>query len=65
MSAKDWGRLTLLSLLWGGSFFFVAIALRGLPTLTVVWARGALGAAFLALALRETGMGGPLSLIHI
>jgi len=55
MSAKDWGRLTLLSLLWGGSFFFVAIALRGLPTLTVVWARVALGAAFLALALRATG----------
>ena len=51
MSLKDWNRLAILSLLWGGSFFFVAIALQGLPTLSVVWGRVGLGAGFLALAL--------------
>lgn len=51
MSAKDWTRLLILSVLWGGSFFFVEIALTGLPTLSVVWGRVAFGAGFLALAL--------------
>lgn len=55
MSGKDWTRLTILSLLWGGSFFFVAIALQGLPTLSVVWGRVGLGAGFLALALLASG----------
>jgi drug/metabolite transporter (DMT)-like permease len=55
MSGKDWNRLLILSLLWGGSFFFVEIALQGLPTLSVVWFRVGFGAAFLALALQITG----------
>ncbi len=59
MSGKDWGRLIFLSLLWGGSFFFVAIALKGLPTLSVVWGRVGLGAGFLALALRASGAAFP------
>lgn len=59
MSAKDWGRLLMLSLLWGGSFFFVAIALRGLPVLSVVWGRVALGACFLAIALAISGTAFP------
>lgn len=59
MSGKDWTRLTILSLLWGGSFFFVAIALQGLPTLSVVWGRVGLGAGFLALALWVSGTAFP------
>ncbi|MDO8982849.1 DMT family transporter [Cypionkella sp.] len=59
MSAKDWTRLAILSLLWGGSFFFVAVALQGLPTLSVVWARVGLGAGFLALALWVSGTAFP------
>ncbi len=55
MSGKDWSRLAILSLLWGGSFFFVAIALHGLPTLSIVWGRVGLGAGFLALALGLSG----------
>jgi drug/metabolite transporter (DMT)-like permease len=55
MSGNDWNRLLLLSLLWGGSFFFVEIALKGLPTLSVVWSRVAFGAGFLALALLASG----------
>ena len=59
MSGKDWTRLAILSLLWGGSFFFVAIALQGLPTLSVVWGRVGLGAGFLALALLASGTAFP------
>ncbi len=59
MSGKDWTRLTILSLLWGGSFFCVAIALQGLPTLSVVWGRVGLGAGFLALALWVSGTAFP------
>lgn len=59
MSSKDWMRLIGLSLLWGGSFFFVEIALTGLPTLSVVWGRVAFGAGFLALALWFSGTAFP------
>ena len=52
MSLSDWCRLIVLSLLWGGSFFFVEIALTGLPLLSVVFGRVALGALCLALMLR-------------
>ncbi len=39
MRLHDWGWLLVLSTLWGGSFFFVEIALRELPTFTVVLGR--------------------------
>jgi drug/metabolite transporter (DMT)-like permease len=52
MSTKDWILLLTLSLLWGGSFFFVEIALGGLPPLSVVWGRVALAALILAVVLR-------------
>lgn len=39
MGASDWAQLLLLSLIWGMSFFLIAIAVRGLPVLTVVAAR--------------------------
>lgn len=54
MSTKDWMLLIGLSLLWGGSFFFVEMALQGLPPLSVVWGRVSLGAVLLALALLIT-----------
>ncbi|WP_417600274.1 DMT family transporter [Pararhodobacter oceanensis] len=55
MSIGDWLRLALLSLLWGGSFFFVEVAVPHLPAFTIVFIRVGLGAAVLAamlLALR-------------
>lgn len=56
MSKADWLRLIFLSLLWGGSFFFVGVALAGgLPPLVLVWARVGFGAAVLALVLWVSG----------
>jgi drug/metabolite transporter (DMT)-like permease len=44
---RDWSLLALLSVLWGGSFFFNGVALRELPPLTVVFLRVALAAILL------------------
>lgn len=55
MTSTEWALLALLSLLWGGSFFFAKIAVAALPPLTVVLARVALAALVLALYLRWRG----------
>jgi drug/metabolite transporter (DMT)-like permease len=47
MRAAEWGWLVLLSLLWGGSFLFVELALRDLPVLTVALGRMGIAAALL------------------
>ena len=39
MTAREWGLLALLSLLWGGSYFFVGVAVREIPPLTLVTLR--------------------------
>ena len=52
MQRNDWIALVTLSILWGGSFVFVELALAGLPVLTIVWARVALAALILGLVLR-------------
>ena len=44
---KSWLLLIFLSVLWGGSFFFVAVALRELPPMTLALARVAFAAAFI------------------
>ena len=58
MGATEWLLLIALSVLWGGSFFFNAVALAELPTLTVVLGR--VGLAALALwCLIALGAGRP------
>lgn len=52
MTAREWTLLLALSLVWGGSFFYMAVALRGFPPLTIVLARVALAAAALLVAAR-------------
>ena len=47
MTAREWGMLALLSLLWGGSYFFVAVAIHEIPPLTLVTLRVGLAAALL------------------
>lgn len=39
MDERDWSRLVLLSVLWGGTFFFTGVALKELPPLTLVFLR--------------------------
>lgn len=55
MGPLDWGLLLLLSVLWGGSFFFSKLAVRDLPPLTIVLVRVGLAALALAGYLRVTG----------
>jgi drug/metabolite transporter (DMT)-like permease len=64
MSGSDWLLLILLSIVWGGSFFFAKIAVAELPPLTIVLARVTIAAAALHLLVLATGqrMPGDLSL---
>ncbi|WBL82167.1 DMT family transporter [Bradyrhizobium xenonodulans] len=62
IDARDWSLLAVLSILWGGSFFFNGAALRELPPLTLVFLRAALGAAVLLPLLRMQGIGFPKSM---
>jgi drug/metabolite transporter (DMT)-like permease len=64
MTAKDWQRLLLLSLLWGGTFLFSAVAIKGwpagagngLPPLTVVMIRVMVAAMTLFVILKALGV---------
>jgi len=47
VSRSQWALLAILSLIWGGSFLFVAVAVRELPPFTIVLVRVALAAAVL------------------
>jgi drug/metabolite transporter (DMT)-like permease len=47
IDARDWSLLCLLSILWGGSFFFNGVMLKELPPLTVVFLRVAIAATIL------------------
>lgn len=59
MTLLDWLLLLALSVLWGGSYFFVGVAVKALPPLTIVLLRVAIAAAALHLVLRATGTGMP------
>lgn len=47
MSLHNWLMLLLLSVLWGGSFFFVGVAVTALPPLSIVLLRVAMAACVL------------------
>lgn len=55
MSTRDWLLLISLSVLWGGSFFFVRVAVPEVPVFTLVLARVAIAAAVLLVVLRLAG----------
>ena len=44
MDGQDWSALVLLSVLWGGAYFFAGVAVKELPPLTVVLVRVSLAA---------------------
>jgi len=52
MTARHWILLITLSVLWGGAFFFAAIAVEQLPPLTVVLSRVSIAALVLWIYLR-------------
>ena len=54
--------LIVLSVLWGGSFFFIELAVSELPTLTIVLFRVSLAAIVLWLFIVATGISVPKSL---
>ena len=56
MSLIDWCLLLFLSLLWGASFFYAAVALRELPPFTIVLLRVAIAALVLHIVLRLVGV---------
>ena len=39
MGVKEWGLILFLSIIWGGSFFFVEVALKEMTPLTIVLCR--------------------------
>jgi drug/metabolite transporter (DMT)-like permease len=55
MTASEWLMLMLLSVLWGGSFFFVAILVKSLPPLTIVFLRVGLASVMLHALVRALG----------
>ncbi len=55
MGRREWAMLLALAVLWGGSFFFNGVAVRQLPSFTLVWLRVAVAAAALLLAVRLLG----------
>ncbi len=55
MTPREWGMLVVLSILWGGSFFFVGIAVAELPTFTIVFLRVGIAALGLHLVIRVMG----------
>jgi drug/metabolite transporter (DMT)-like permease len=59
MRSADWIMLWTLSLLWGGSFLFVELALAGLPVLSIVWGRVAMAAVILWGVMRLTRTAAP------
>ncbi len=52
ISTRDWLLLIFLTILWGGSFFFTAVAVREIPPLTLVLCRVGIAAAALYIYLR-------------
>jgi drug/metabolite transporter (DMT)-like permease len=62
MTPREWGLLALLSLLWGGSFFFVAVAVKELPPLTLVALRVGMAAALMWASAPLIGVSPPKSM---
>lgn len=61
MDGRVWLMLLALSLLWGGSFYFIGVAVIELPALTIVSTRVALAAIVLWAVIAVTGVSVPSS----
>jgi drug/metabolite transporter (DMT)-like permease len=61
MTPVEWGLLIALAVLWGGSYFYIAVAVKVVPPLSLVAFRVAVGAALLYLVVRANGLRLPTS----
>ncbi len=55
MRPREWGMLLLLSIIWGGSFFFVEVALRSFQPFALVFLRVAIAALILTAVVYAGG----------
>jgi len=55
MALGDWSLIAVLSIIWGGSFFFIGVAVKGLPPVTIVALRVGIAAAALNLMVLAAG----------
>jgi drug/metabolite transporter (DMT)-like permease len=55
LDRQTWPLLILLSVLWGGAFFFIGVAVRELPVFTIVFVRVTLAALLLLPVLKPLG----------
>lgn len=62
MNARVWAMLILLSMLWGGSFFFVGVVVTDLPPLTIVALRVGIAAITLWIIALMIGLRPPKEL---
>jgi drug/metabolite transporter (DMT)-like permease len=61
MKPSEWGMLVLLSVFWGGSFFFTEIALRGFQPFSIVFLRVVFAAIILVGVVYLSGQRMPSS----
>lgn len=61
MTPYEWLLLTILSIVWGGSFFFVGVAVDALPPLTIVALRVSLATFALLVVVYFAGLRMPTS----
>lgn len=62
MTRQQFGLLVLLSVLWGGSFLFIGIAVEQIAPLHLVFMRVAIAAAVMLVVLRVMGVALPTNL---
>jgi drug/metabolite transporter (DMT)-like permease len=65
MSLFEWLLLIILSILWGGSFFFVGVAVKVLPPLTIVALRVTLATIILLAVVYVTGLRMPANRCYV
>src|SRR3546814_1094436 len=56
MDKRAWAGLLVLSVLWGGSFFFVGVAVKEVPPLTIAAIRVFIAAMVLLAVLKLAGL---------
>lgn len=55
MGPREWAMLVLLSMLWGGSFYYNAVAVTALPVMTIAFLRVSIAGLALAVVLKAQG----------